>query len=96
MSTTRAAWMLRFATSGFTERMALQWVRKYIQAFGGDPHKVTMYGNSHFNVEVAHFSQLWSKCGGNLGITSDVGIRWGHRRLVPRRIHDVRLSFTSR
>ena len=29
-------------TFGFTERLALHWVQKYIHAFGGDPSKVTM------------------------------------------------------
>jgi len=88
--------MLRFATFGFTERMALQWIQKYIYAFGGDPHQVTMYAKRHLNAKSADFFQLWRKCGGNLGITPDVGIRWGHRRLVPCRIHDVRVPYTSR
>jgi carboxylesterase type B len=26
----------------FAERFALQWIQKYISAFGGDPKKVTM------------------------------------------------------
>ena len=29
-------------TFGFTERLALHWVQKYIHTFGGDPSKVTM------------------------------------------------------
>ena len=27
----------------FTERVALRWIQKYIDAFGGDPDRVTMY-----------------------------------------------------
>ena len=34
--------MINVEISGFTERMALRWVQKYIYAFGGDPSKVTM------------------------------------------------------
>jgi hypothetical protein len=30
-----------------TERMALQWVQKYISRFGGDPEQVTMYALHH-------------------------------------------------
>ena len=34
--------LINVVTSGFTERLALHWVQKYIHAFGGDPSKVTM------------------------------------------------------
>jgi carboxylesterase type B len=34
--------MISVETFGFTERMALRWVQKYISAFGGDPSQVTM------------------------------------------------------
>jgi acetylcholinesterase len=35
-------WLINLVTSGFTERLALHWIQKYIHAFGGDPSKVTM------------------------------------------------------
>jgi len=38
----RAVGIINVVTSGFTERLALRWVQKYIHAFGGDPSKVTM------------------------------------------------------
>ena len=34
--------LIDVVTFGFTERLALHWVQKYIHAFGGDPSKVTM------------------------------------------------------
>ena len=34
--------LIKVVTSGFTERLALGWVQKYICEFGGDPTKVTM------------------------------------------------------
>ena len=34
--------LINVVTSGFTERLALHWIQKYIHAFGGDPSKVTM------------------------------------------------------
>ena len=44
--------MINVEMPGFTERMALRWVQKYICEFGGDPEKVTMLGKWFLNLEV--------------------------------------------
>ncbi|TDL26386.1 carotenoid ester lipase precursor [Rickenella mellea] len=46
------------------QRLALQWIQKYISAFGGDPTKVTMWGESAGSIAVS--LQLLTN-GGNSG-----------------------------
>ena len=45
--------MINVEMPGFTERMALGWVQKYICEFGGDSEKVTMYVKWFLNLKVS-------------------------------------------
>jgi carboxylesterase type B len=82
------------------QRAAFDWIRTYISAFGGDPNKVTSFGNSsggtfsslqlmaYGGERGVPFNQIWSMSGPPgtaINITSDVTI--AHTLAVSKRLN---------
>jgi len=43
------------------QRMAVEWVRDNIEAFGGDPSRITLFGESAGGISVDLYTYAWTK-----------------------------------
>ncbi|CAL4067283.1 unnamed protein product, partial [Meganyctiphanes norvegica] len=62
----------------FDQQLALQWVQKYIEGFGGDPTKVTIFGESAGSVSVNYHLILPSSAGLFRGVIGESGSALEH------------------
>ncbi|KAE8319099.1 Alpha/Beta hydrolase protein [Aspergillus transmontanensis] len=43
------------------QRLAVEWVHRNIQAFGGDPNRITIFGQSAGGASVDYYSHIWTE-----------------------------------
>ncbi|KAL2148983.1 hypothetical protein VTH82DRAFT_1669 [Thermothelomyces myriococcoides] len=77
------------------QRMAVEWVRDNIAAFGGDPSRITLFGESAGGASVDHYSFAWAHDPIVSGLISMSGTAEGITPLPPAFASELWYNTTS-